>query len=90
MKDLFIGFLKDNDVYDKFINNLSIQNNGLDIDTYFKYEEEDYLLESIFYDAFTWAITEDCENGGDSHEYWLNLSDKWEDVLKQQKNETKN
>jgi len=81
MKDLFISFLNDNGVYDKFVYNLSVQNDGLDFDTYFNEQEQEHLLESIFYDAFTWSVTDDGSDNDDSHQFWSLLSDMWEDVF---------
>lgn len=80
MKDLFIEFLKSNNAYDEFVNNLLIQNDRITFDEYFADKEFDGLLDALISDAFTWSHTNKYEDSDKSHEYWSNLNEKWEEL----------
>lgn len=90
MKDLFIGFLKENNVYDEFIDNLSKQNERLTLDEFYADEEYDGFLDTLISDAFTWSQTEKFADSDESHAYWSELNNKWELLIKQQQENEKN
>ena len=63
-------FLKDNNCYDKFIDNF---------DKEFNYEMWKHQTNECFSNAFQWGTTKE------NFEYWCEIEDRWCDIVKEDK-----
>lgn len=72
MKDLFIGFLEENDAIEKFKEALVIGEEP-EINEYLR-EVDPY---DFLYSSCIWAKLEE------GHEYWSDLNSKWQEIRKQ-------
>jgi len=69
----FVKFLKDNNVYDQFIDNCNDDNNSFKEECWKSLETfcTDIKKKNYFYDSFDW------ENSTEGYIFWRNINNKW-------------